>query len=90
MNCMFLAPIEVNINDYCSNMNFETSNLTILEVDIADDSTFHFADMTLLNCNSLPHNEKVEKAREYWNGTGNRDLNTEILFRGRFTMKVKE
>ena len=89
-NCMFLVPIEVNLNNYCKNMGFNTNQLTMLEVDIENDSKYHFADFTLLNCNNLIHDEKVEKAKEYWNGTDRRDMNTEILFRGKFKIEVRE
>lgn len=66
-------------------MNFDLlDNKTLIEIEIEDPSFIHFADIRLLNCNNLTHNEKVALAKGYWSGTKNRDINTEILFTGKF------
>ncbi len=59
-----------------------------MEIEILQKENLHFADLTLLNCNGLPHQEKVNAARQYWQGTTNRDTNTEVLYTGQFKIKA--
>ncbi|MCW3102429.1 MAG: hypothetical protein JWO09_869 [Bacteroidetes bacterium] len=82
--CMFLIPFEVNAMAYAENMKYPLDNKTLLELELQDPYSLHYADLTLLNCNSMPHPQKVEAARRYWQGTEERGLNTEVLFEGRF------
>ena len=85
--CMFLAPTEVDIFDYAKNLNYDTNTKTLMEIEIIQNDNLHFADLILLNCNGLPHKEKVNAARQYWQGTTNRDNNTEVLYTGQFKIK---
>ena len=89
-NCMFLVPFEIDILEYGKKMNFDLTNKTMIEIETMEDAKIHFADITLLNCNNLIHDEKVEKAKEYWKGTELINLNTEILFRGHFKISMKK
>ena len=85
--CIFLAPFEVDIFKYATKLNFDLSSKTLMEIVIIQNENLHFADLTLLNCNGQPHNEKVNTARLYWRGTTNRDNNTEVLYTGQFKIK---
>lgn len=82
--CMFLVPYEVDIYEYASNLQYDLSTRTLLEIETIDGGQIHFADLTLLNCNAHKHSDKVEAAKKYWLGTNNFDLNTEVLFTGQF------
>jgi hypothetical protein len=83
-DCMFLFPLEVDINDFARNLGYNLNDRTIIEVETLNEEQIHFADLTLLNVNIHNHNEKEEAARLYWSGTNKRNLETEILYRGQF------
>lgn len=88
-SCMFLVPIEVNPIEYANKLGFDISRLSAWEVELLDNDSIHFADIRLLDCNSLEHDRKVENARKYWTGTDVRDFNTEVLYSGKFKLKNK-
>ncbi|MDD3323330.1 MAG: DUF2441 domain-containing protein [Paludibacter sp.] len=81
-NCMFLLPYDSDIEGFARNYNFD-KRIT-LEIEVETDAMLHFADISLLNCNSKTFKEKQEIARQYWKGTSRKDNDTEILFRGNF------
>ena len=82
--CMFLVPYDVDIFDYALNLQYGLTNRTLLEIETIEGGQLHFADLTLLNCNSHKHSEKVVAAKQYWEGTKNINLYTEVLFSGQF------
>lgn len=87
--CMFLVPYDVDIFDYALNLQYGLTNRTLLEIETIEGGQLHFADLTLLNCNSHKHSEKVEAAKQYWEGTKNINLYTEVLFSGQFKVTSK-
>lgn len=82
--CMFLSPNEIDIKDYAKRLNFDVTSKTFLQIETLDETKLHFADLTLLNCNSKSHAEKLDFARQYWKGTDNRNFDTEVLLTGPF------
>lgn len=84
---MFLAPVEVDIFEYAQRLAYDLSDKILIQIDTLESSKVHFADLTLLNCNSASHLQKIEAARNYWRGTTERSFNTEVLFIGQFKIK---
>lgn len=82
--CMFLLPQNIDIVEYGVSMSFDMSTKRHLHIEICEPTSLHFADITQLNCNSLTHDEKVDFARKYWEGTNKRNMFTEILYEGEF------
>jgi intein/homing endonuclease len=82
--CIFLVPFEVEIFEFATKLNYNLNSKTLMEIEVIQNDNLHFADLTLLNCNSLSHFEKVKAARQYWQGTTTRDINTEVLYIGEF------
>lgn len=81
-NCMFLLTYDSDVKDFVRSYKFDKR--IIIEIEIENDAILHFADISLLNCNSKTFKEKQEIARQYWKGTSRKDNDTEILFRGNF------
>ena len=83
MKCIFLAPQSVDLKEFAKMMNFG-GELKYLEIQPLDDSKVHFANISLLNCDPLDHEVKINNAREYWNGNDEITKDTEVLYEGEF------
>lgn len=83
-NSMFLAPNEIDIFDYAKRLGYDLKTKYFYEIELHENKKIHFADLTLLNCNTFSHAQKVENAKQYWEGVKKPDYNTEILFEGQF------
>jgi hypothetical protein len=81
--CIFLAPQSLNLKHYAKKMNFG-EELVYLEIQPLNDSKIHFANIGLLNCDTLAHEIKVKNAREYWQGNAEITDDTEVLYEGEF------
>lgn len=84
INCAFFIPIELDCEKYLKTLGLAYRNMRIWEVEIGQPMNLHFADLSLLDCNHFPHQDKIKAAKEYWGGTSKIDYNTEILYRGSF------
>jgi len=88
--CLFLFPWEVEALDFAKKYRYDLVTRSLLELELLDMSSVHFADMTLLDCNVGSQQEKIEAARKYWEGTNKLDISTEILYTGKFKItKIK-
>ena len=85
-NCMFLIPNDMDIQEYATNMKFDLVQNTVIEIEIIDEGNLLYADSSLLNCNGDSHESKKTIARRYWGGTTDRNINTEVLFRGQYAI----
>lgn len=83
--CMFLFDPETNINEYAALLNFDMEKYNLVEIETAEENSKMLrVNMDLLNCNLKYYNEIIAMAHEYWKGTSEISLNTEILFEGEF------
>jgi len=86
--CMFLFDSQIDYKDYAKVLNFSLEKYNLIEIEaVKDMSKLLRVDMSLLNCNTNLYDEIVSKAEEYWSGADKIDLNTEILFEGKFKIK---
>ena len=81
-NCMFLLPYQADISGFIEKYKFY--NRINLEIETEDGGLLHFADASLLDCDTKIFSKKQDAARQYWSGTDKRDINTEVLFRGNY------
>ena len=87
-NCMFLFDKSVDPIEYSKTLNFNIKNYSLIEIQIDETkSKYHFADMKLLDCNSFLHDDIVNNAIQYWEGTDESNCFHEVLFEGFFTIK---
>lgn len=84
MQCMFLFSNDIDHNDFANSLHYDMAKRSIVEIEALENSKLHFADLKLLDCNALSHIEKMDKARQYWNGTTEKGIGVEILFTGNF------
>jgi hypothetical protein len=81
---MFLSPNEIDVIEYAKGLGYKTETKFFYEIELIEKLNIHFADLSFLNCTTSSHEQKVDNARRYWEGTEKRDFNTEILFQGQF------
>lgn len=86
-NCMFLVPYSVDIITYSKNIELDLNNRTIIEIETMNSKKLHYANLSHLNCNSFKHTDKIEAAIQYWIGTDEVNINTEVLYTGSFKIK---
>ena len=83
--CMFLFDIGISPDEYAKKINFPLGKYRLLEIETLDEGSKLFrAKTSLLNCNLMQYSGMKLKAQEYWKGTDEINLDTEILFEGNY------
>lgn len=83
--CMFCFHKSIDYRDYANKINFSLDKYALIEIEpIEEQSRSIMAKLSLLDCNGSPYDVIFEKAKEYWKGTQEINLDTEILLEGKF------
>ena len=82
---MFLFDLNLDYEKYAQRLNFCLDQYSLIEIETIDnESKLLRTDLSLLDCDTEMYDEIVVKAKKYWEGVNEPELNTEILFEGKF------
>ena len=88
LRCMYLFPGECAPDEYATNIGFKLDQLNLIQIfPVEGQHKLHVGDLKLLNCNMNKYDKICEYAQQYWAGSSERNINTEILFEGKFKVR---